>query len=103
LKTFSRQPTNQRGIFCHQYSVTFEVKNDDEGGDGIKKKTSDLFVCHHTNQGKTIYPRKSRVAGGFKDEDEMDHDRIVRGLKKRKRAKDQVDQRISATTKTSFV
>ncbi len=35
------------------------------------------------------YPRKPRVAEVFKDEDEMDD--CIRGIKKRKRAKDQVD------------
>jgi hypothetical protein len=42
------------------------------------------------------HPRKkTRVTKAFKDEDEMDYDRIVlvSGLKKRNRAKDQVDQR----------
>jgi hypothetical protein len=42
------------------------------------------------------YPRKPRVAEVFKDEDEMDD--YICGIKKRKRAKDQVNQRILSTT-----
>jgi hypothetical protein len=42
------------------------------------------------------YPRKPRVAEVFEDKDKMD-DRI-RGLKKRKRAEGQADQRISASS-----
>jgi hypothetical protein len=42
------------------------------------------------------YPRKPRVAEVFKDEDKMDD--CIRGIKKRKRAKYQVGQRILSTT-----
>jgi hypothetical protein len=49
------------------------------------------------------YPRKPRVSEVFKDEeDEMD-DCIVCGLKKRKRAEDEVDKTISATTNQALM
>jgi hypothetical protein len=88
-------PTNQRGIFRHQYSVTTQVKNDEGAMVSKRRRVTYLYA---TIPGKD-YPRKPRVAEVFKDEDETD-DRIRR-LKKRRRAEDQVDQRISAITNPS--
>ena len=85
-------PSNQSGIFRHQYSVTFEVENDE--GEMISKRRQVTYL-YATIPGKD-YPRKPRVAEVFKDEDEMDD--CIRGIKKRKRAKDQVNQRIFSTT-----
>ena len=70
-------PTNQSGIFRHQYSVTFEVDNDKGGTVSRRRRVTYLYA---TKPGQD-YPRKPRVAEVFKDEDETD-DR-VRGLKKR--------------------
>jgi hypothetical protein len=41
-------------------------------------------------------PKQPRVAKVFKGEDEMDD--CIRGLEKRKRAEDEVDETISTTT-----
>jgi hypothetical protein len=68
-------PTNQSGIFRHEYSVTFEVENDWGGGCINRRQVS-------IKPGQD-YPRKPRVAEVFKDEDEMD-DHIVHSLKKEK-------------------
>jgi hypothetical protein len=47
------------------------------------------------------YPRKPRVAEVFKGEDEMDD--FICGLKKRKRAEDEVEETVSATTNQALI
>jgi hypothetical protein len=84
--------TNQSGIFCHQHFVSFEVENDKEGMVAKRRQVTYLYA---TKPGQD-YPRKPRVVEVFKGEGEMDY--CIRGLKKRKRAEDEVDETISATT-----
>jgi hypothetical protein len=81
--------TNQ---FRHRYFVSFEVENDKRGMVAKRRQVTCLYA---TKPGQD-YPRKPRVAEVFKGEDEMDY--CIRGLKKRKRAEDEVDKTMSATT-----
>jgi hypothetical protein len=57
-------PTNQRGIFRYQYSVTFKVENDE--GEMVSKRGPVTYL-YATIPGKD-YLRKPRVAEVFKDE-----------------------------------
>ena len=84
--------TNQSGIFRHRYFVSFVVESDK--GEMVAKRRQVTYL-YATKPGQD-YPRKPRVDKVFKGKDEMDD--CICGLKKGKRAEDEVDETISATT-----
>jgi hypothetical protein len=91
-------PTNQSEIFRHPYSVSFVVEND-KGGMVAKRRQVTYLYAIKAGQDD---PRKPKFAKVFTGKDEIMDD-CIHGLKKRKRAEDEVNKTISATTNQASI